>query len=58
MTKRTRDDRKSSGRLFVIGGFYLVPSPHSATYEPGSCDTRVLKSPAKLTVVRTRDPHG
>lgn len=58
MTRHTQEDRKSLGRLFVIGGFYLVPSPHSATCESGSCDARDLKSSAKLTVVRTPDPQG
>ena len=54
MTEYTQEDRKGFGRLHVIAGFYLVPSPHSATCESGSCDRRDSKPPPKLAVVRTR----
>jgi hypothetical protein len=56
MTNHTQEDKEFSARLFVLGGFSLVPSPHAACYGSGSCNTRGSKSPAKLTVVRAHDP--
>ena len=58
MTKHTLEDRKSLGRLFVIGGFYLVPSPHSATHESGLSITRQVDRLTHARSPRVMLPHN